>query len=296
MKSARVRALLFVAGVLLIVWGVVLRQSVPVAAAPSMLITETPTSEPPSPTPRPTDAPAASPSPTSPPPTSTSVPPTNTPPPPPPPTSTPEPDDGDREPRPTATATPEPTATLTPTPIVTPTVAPALGPDPAVTKSVSPPSAIVGQTVVYTIQVTNLGDVPATGVVVEDTLPSFLSIVDVTATRGTVTTSGQSVRVEIGDLAPGEVVEVRISARVRAPSAAPNNVNLAVVSSTSPDSNLENNRASVALDAGRPAVLPNTADEPWSPLPVVATTLGLALVAGSILMGRSARSTRRRRG
>lgn len=284
MKSARVRALLFVAGMALIVWSVVLRQSVPVAAAPNMLITETPTSEPPTPTQRPTDAPISSPTP--PPPTNTPAPPTNTPTaPPPPPTSTPEPpDDGNREPRPTATSTPLPTAT----PTVAPTLTPGPGPDPAVTKSVNPPSAIVGQTVVYTIQVTNLGGAPATGVVVEDTLPSFLSIVDATATRGTVTTSGQTVRVEIGDLAPGETVEVRISARVTAPSAAPNNVNLAVVTSTSPDTNPDNNRASVPLDAGRPATLPNTAEEPWSPLPIAATILGLALIAASLLMRRSA--------
>jgi uncharacterized repeat protein (TIGR01451 family)/LPXTG-motif cell wall-anchored protein len=326
MKAPRARGLLFVAGLLLIVWGMLPWQSLAVSAAPPMAVTETPTTEPPSPTtppPSPTPGnvnPTSTPTNTPVPPTNTPVPPTNTPtattpppPPPPPVTETPtEPPPRDTA-RPTSTppdatatsatgstTTPGPGGTppagpppFTPTPVLTGTVAPTPGgpptPDPAVTKSVNPPTAVVGDSVVYTIQVTNLGGLAATGVVVEDTLPAFLSLEGATATRGTVSTSGNTVRVEIGDLAPGETVEVRVTARVRATAAAPNNRNLAVVSSTSPDANPDNNQASVPLDTTRPASLPNTGDDGMPTAQAIATALGLALVAGSLLLRRRAR-------
>lgn len=282
MKAVRVRALLFVLGLMLIGWGVAPRNAAMVQAAPAMLITETATGEPPTNTPvTPTNTPASQVDPTStptspPPPAVTDTPTATATPAPPPPADAP----------PGPSATPTITATLAPSP----SPAPAPGgpvPDPAVTKSVSPSTVTVGETVVYTILVTNLGDAPAAGVAVDDTLPSFLALMEATATRGTVSTSGQSVRVEIGDLAPGETVEVRVSVRVTAPAAAPNNRNLAVVSSTTPDGNPDNNQASVPVDAAAPPSLPNTSDP--TTLPLLATALGLALVAGSLFVRSGAR-------
>lgn len=275
MKAARIRALLFVMGLALIAWGMMPRLSAPAAAAPLMLVTQTSTAEPPTTTPTTVPTPGEQPSAT---PTQPIIDPgaTAT------PTSTPEPPPPDR---PDPTSTPLPTATPTATPAPAPPA-----PDPAITKSVNPPVAQVGDEVVYTIAVTNLGGSPAAGVVVEDTLPSFLTILSATSTRGTVTVNGQSVRVEIGDLAPGETVEIQIRARVIAPASAPNNVNLAVVSSTTPDSNPDNNQASVPLDATGPISLPNTGDAASAALPIMATLLGLALIAASALVRRRASS------
>lgn len=269
MKAVRMRALLFVAGLLLIGWSILPRQSVAVSAAPGLLITETATGEPPTPTP--TSPPALQPSPTR---TSTPAPsPTDTPtpvPPPPPPDSP-----------------PPPSPTPASIPALTPTTPPAPGPDPAITKSVDPPVASVGDTVTYLIAVTNLGGQVASGVVVDDTLPAFLSLVDATATRGNVVTSGRSVRVEIGDLAPGETVEVRVRATLVSAATPPDNRNLATVMSSTPDTNPGNNQASVPVDTlATPATLPNTGGE--DRLPLLATLLGLALVAASLVTRRGA--------
>ena len=53
MKAAPGRALLLLIGILLVGWGLLPRQSLPAVAAPLLLITETPTGEPPTRTPEP---------------------------------------------------------------------------------------------------------------------------------------------------------------------------------------------------------------------------------------------------
>jgi uncharacterized repeat protein (TIGR01451 family) len=279
MKAAPARALLILVGLLLVGWGMAPRQITTAAAAPRMLVTETPPVEPPTSTPVPPTNTPVPPTNTPVPPTNTPVPPTNTPV---PPTEVPRDEGGDE---PDATATPTATSEPSPTPTAAP---PPPAADPAISKSVSPPAALVGDSVTYTILVTNLGGAPAAGVVVEDTLPAFLAVGEVSASRGQVSVSGQTVRVEIGELAPGETVEVRVRATVRSTAAAPNNANIAVVSSSSPDNNPDNNRASVPLNTIVPAALPATSGA-TSPLPTLATILGLALIAASVLVRRGAR-------
>jgi hypothetical protein len=138
--------------------------------------------------------------------------------------------------------------------------------------------------------VSNQGGAPAADVVVEDTLPTFLALVDASASRGEVTTADRTVRVTVGTLAPGETVEVRVNARLTAAAVAPNNRNLAVVSSSSPDANTGNNQASVALESPAPAVpaaLPRTSGE--SALPLLMTILGITLLAASGMVRREGR-------
>lgn len=277
MKAALTRALLFVSGLMLIAWGMLPSGAV-VSAAPLLNVTEVPTSEPPTPTPAPptpTEIGQLTPGPTTPPaPSPTSPAPTA------PPAETPPPD------RPRSTATP--TATPIP-PTPTPSPVPASPADPSITKSVSPATANVGDTVEYTLLVTNLGGTTATGVVVNDTLPSFLTVGGASASRGEVSLSGQSVQVRIGDLAPGETVTITISATVNAQAVAPNNRNLAIVASDTPDANPNNNQASVPLDTVPvPVTLPSTGNDGRHPLAPVALLLGLALVVASFVVRRRA--------
>ncbi|HMQ30309.1 MAG TPA: DUF11 domain-containing protein, partial [Chloroflexaceae bacterium] len=206
--------------------------------------------------------------------------PTDTPVPPPTDTPPPPPDDDD-DPDPTATPTAVP-ASPTPAP---PADIPA---DPAIGKTVSPGSASVGDSVEYTITVTNLGGIPATGVEVNDTLPAFVSPTGVTASRGEASLDGQTVRVVIGDMEPGETVTIVVQATVVAPAPEGNNRNLAVVTSTSPDGNPDNNQASVPLDTLGPVTLPSTGDAGRGLLPAAALLLGLALVAASLAVRRRA--------
>lgn len=270
MKATLTRALLFIAGLALIGWGALPSATLSAVAAPRLLVTETATGEPSTPTPppptatdvgeqpRPSDTPG----------------PTNTP----PPEDTPRPD----RPRPTETPTAPPAS---PTPVPTAAV-PA---DPAISKSVNPGAARVGDTVEYTISVTNLGGSVASGVVVDDTLPSFVRPTSATTTRGDVTISGQTVRATIGDLGPGETVTITVRATVVAPATPPNNRNLATVSSTTPDGNPNNNQASVPLDTiDAPVTLPNTSDADAGLLPIAAILLGLVLVAASAWLHRRA--------
>lgn len=299
MKLALSRALLFVVGLMLVGWAFMPARSRPVAAAPLMVITDTPSVEPNTPTSTTTNTPDTNPSPSA---TATAtatatdaaatpdasatatatVEQTST------ATVAPPPTDEPREERdPTATPTASPSALpATSTPTATPP--PAAPADPAITKSVNPPSAQLGAVVEYTITVTNQGGSTATNVVAEDTLPSFLTIEGATASRGDVSVDGQRVRVVIGDLAPGETVTVRVSARVRAGAVPPNNANLATVSTDSDGDNPDNNRASVPLDVvvPQPARLPSTGAperDVWAPLGAL---LGVALIAVSLFLRR----------
>jgi uncharacterized repeat protein (TIGR01451 family) len=88
--------------------------------------------------------------------------------------------------------------------------------DPAVAKTANPTDAPVGSEVTFTITVSNPGSLPANGVVSTDDVPNEFEVVGATTTKGTTSTTGQTVRVEIGTLAPGEVVTIVINTRVRA--------------------------------------------------------------------------------
>ncbi|MCX7671357.1 MAG: DUF11 domain-containing protein, partial [Anaerolineae bacterium] len=135
------------------------------AAAPVGL---TPSPEPPTPVP-PTPVPP------------TPVPPTPVPPTPIPPTPVP-PTPVSPTPRP-----PEPTAVLTRAPL----------PELIITKAARRFVESSGEIVEFTIVVTNVGTAPATDVQVVDTLPTFLDLISVHTTKGTVAIEGRTVRVRI---------------------------------------------------------------------------------------------------
>lgn len=308
MKAALLRALLFCTGLALVMWAALPAGMTPAGAAPRFAVTETPPTEPPtltpSATPPPTSTPTGTPIPTptptateiGPAPSLTPVTPSETPTP--PPTDTPPPEEPPPSRRDTATPTASPTTAVEQATAELPTATPVGGSggpvaDPSIEKSVSPSRAVVGQRVVYTIAVTNLGPGPAAGVRVSDTLPSFVRPNEVSTTRGQASLSGQSVEVLIGDLAPGETVTITITATVVAPAPG-NNRNLATVTSDTPDANLDNNQSSVPLETDAPTSLPNTGDEGPGGAPVAVLLLGLALIAASMVVTRGAAGARPR--
>jgi uncharacterized repeat protein (TIGR01451 family) len=188
-------------------------------------------------------------------------------------------------PQPTDTSIPA-TATQQPRPTITPTDVPAAADtptpqpherehsNPAITKSVSPSEAQIGDTVDFTLHVTNHGDKTADDVVVTDSLPDFLDVLDAGADRGDVRVDGRTVTVVIGALAPGEVITIHIRAQVNAQAQPPGGTNTArlTTSSDSNDTNDDSASASVSIPQGlvlaatpSPTALPEQTATPEQP-------------------------------
>jgi uncharacterized repeat protein (TIGR01451 family) len=107
----------------------------------------------------------------------------------------------------------------------------------SVVKTADRATARVGETVGYRVQVLNSGALPVTGITLSDLLPEFLDPVEGASRRidaaGTTridpARAGRSLAFALGDLAPGEQVEISYRARIApgAPAAALSNRALA---------------------------------------------------------------------
>lgn len=117
--------------------------------------------------------------------------------------------------------------------------------DLGITKVGTPASVVQGSTVTYTMEVTNNGPNPATGVTVTDTLPA-----GATAVSSSAGCSGTSaVTCTVGDLANGAKATVTITARM---DQAGTRTNTAKVSSGVPDTNAANDEASATTTVTTP--------------------------------------------
>jgi uncharacterized repeat protein (TIGR01451 family) len=119
---------------------------------------------------------------------------------------------------------------------------PVVGPDMAVGVRGSPASVPVGQTVNYTINVTNLGPVNGTGVVVTNILQSNLALAGVSLPLGMTYTTNlpDTVVFNIGAMANGQVVTVGVTALA---TGIGKGTNLVYVADSLYDSNPANNSA-----------------------------------------------------
>lgn len=166
-------------------------------------------------------------------------------------------------PQPTNTSAP-PAATGQPRPTLTPTDVPPMidtptpephereHSNPAITKSVSPAEAQIGDTLDFKLTVTNHGDKTAEDVVVTDSLPDFLDVLDASADKGAVAVDRRTVSVHIGSVAPDEVIVIHIRAQVNAQALPPGGANTArlTTSSDSNDTRDDTASASVSIAAG----------------------------------------------
>lgn len=170
---------------------------------------------------------------------------------------------------------------VVPTPGATPT-----GPvieqiDPSINKSVFPANALPGETVTWTIEVSNPGTQPTASVTMTDPVPAMFTITSVTTTRGVITQSGNLVTVQIGVLQPGERVRIVIETVASTEAPAGRVTNVAYAGRVSDD-------AAVQI---YPPGLPPTGGRPlrgagWS---------GLAVAAGLIVLGMGSYLLVRRR-
>lgn len=120
----------------------------------------------------------------------------------------------------TVTPTPTITATPTATPITTPQPKTEYT-DLLILKSADPAEAKPGQEVMFTLRVSNQGNIAAVDVVVVDDIPAYLEIVGVTTTQGEITIDGQRVTVRVGTIGPGYEVQIVVRTRVRPDTPAP---------------------------------------------------------------------------
>jgi uncharacterized repeat protein (TIGR01451 family) len=77
-------------------------------------------------------------------------------------------------------------------------------------KSVAPAEIAVGQETLFSITVTNASLDPAENITVTDQIDPSLEILDVQASKGSTSTMGQLVTVDVGTMAPGETVVIAI--------------------------------------------------------------------------------------
>ncbi len=174
--------------------------------------------------------------------TQTAEPPTAT------PTSTPSPTVP-----PTQGTEPQPTALPTETPITPPEESGSeRRADPAVSKDADRSEVSLGDEITFHITVTNEGNALAQGVIVEDPLPGFLSLISASVDKGQAVTSGNTVGFWIGDVEPGEVVRGTITARVVAIPDGGVGVNEVVLRSVNQSDRLINNQSSVVLRFTQP--------------------------------------------
>jgi len=115
--------------------------------------------------------------------------------------------------------------------------------DPAVTKSADPSTASVGDTVVFTLAITNNGTGDAANVVVTDVVPAFLTINNVVVAPAgpSVGIVGNTITIDFGTVTPSDVYTVTITTTVNSSATPPGGTNNVTLATSSLDSDPTNN-------------------------------------------------------
>jgi len=121
--------------------------------------------------------------------------------------------------------------------------------DLTIAKTDSADPVIAGNTLTYTVTVTNNGPSTATNVVVTDVLPSSISFSSASASQGTVSNNAGTVTANVGTLAPAASATVTIVTSVPSSITQQTLSNTATVTATETDTNSANNSATQTTQA-----------------------------------------------
>ncbi|GAA1918905.1 DUF11 domain-containing protein [Nocardioides hwasunensis] len=143
--------------------------------------------------------------------------------------------------------------------------------DVSVAKTASRRSVLAGEEIVYTLTTTNAGPSDARVTVLTDTLPSYLTFVELDD-PDRCGVDGQTITCAYGTLAPGAVREVEVTVLVAAARTG-SVTNAADVATTTPDSVPANNHSQVTTPVAAPA--------PFTTGPVAAIS-GEAVLGGTL--------------
>jgi uncharacterized repeat protein (TIGR01451 family) len=150
-------------------------------------------------------------------------------------------------------------------------------------KGVNPPFAQPGDIVTWIITVFNPTSVTQTDIRVTDTIPDALEIIDVSATAGNVTSSGQNVTFTLASLAPQQTVTITITTRVR-PGAPFIIENVALLRSINWGDVGDGVTAKAQLVLA--SQQPGTGQTPWWRLPLLVAGIALGLAALRLTLNR----------
>ena len=143
--------------------------------------------------------------------------------------------------------------------------------DLAIVKSASPNPVIAGATLSYTLTASDLGPSDATGVTITDTLPAGVTYLSAASGQGTVSQSGGTVTVTVGNLNAGTTATATILVTVN-PSTRGSITNTAVVAGNEQETNTANNTASVTTQV-----------DPLDDLSITKTTSADSVNVGALL-------------
>jgi uncharacterized repeat protein (TIGR01451 family) len=115
----------------------------------------------------------------------------------------------------------------------------------SIRKTVSSPTAKIGDAITYTLTARNDGPSWATDVVVTDDLPDRLQLVGARTSQGSCTTAGNGLRCELGTLRPGQVETVTVTARAIASGTAVNTAEIRSPGDRDPRDNRDDERVEI---------------------------------------------------
>ncbi|MGP4038682.1 DUF7948 domain-containing protein [Gracilibacillus sp. D59] len=144
--------------------------------------------------------------------------------------------------------------------------------DLSIVKTDAPDPVLVGENLTYTVTVTNNGPSPATGVTIEDLLPTEVTFVSASP-NCTFNPATNTVTCDIGNMAPGESETITI---VVTPNQAGTIINIAMVSGNEEDPDPDNNVAIAVTSVEQPG-------EPSADLTITKTDMPDPVLVGETL-------------